>query len=75
MLEIEICVDCLTYLANGEVFDANGEDIAVNHAAKITGVWGDNFPTLGGDDAGFSWQSCDGCGTRLGGDRFTAYVA
>lgn len=25
---------------------------------------------LGGDGLGFSWQPCDGCGTKLAGDRY-----
>lgn len=25
---------------------------------------------LGGDDLGFSWSACEGCGSPLGGDRY-----
>jgi len=77
MMKIEICTDCLSLLANGEVFDGDGEDIADEHFAKMVAVWGESaasFPTLGGEDQGFSWQWCDGCDSRLGGDRFDAYI-
>jgi len=91
--ELAICVDCTMLLANGEVFDSEGNDIAAEHANLMVAVWGEKFDiTLGsleceycGADAReaarnndteiedcepwFSWQSCDGCGSHLGGDR------
>jgi len=74
---LHVCVDCLMLLANGEVFDAHGDDITAQHAAKIDAIWGDTELTLGHVDAEeesdaepwFSWQPCDGCGSTLGGDR------
>lgn len=61
---LEICVDCLFYLANGEVTDGEGNDITAAHGAAIASVWGDAER-----DPWFSWSSCDGCGSTLGGDR------
>ena len=44
---LEVCVDCLMLLANGEVSDGEGNDITDAHAAKIEAVWGDTEITLG----------------------------
>lgn len=76
---LEVCVDCLFLLANGEVTDENGNDITEAHAAKVSAIWGDTEITLGRiapegenddeDHSWFSWQSCDCCGSTLGGDR------
>lgn len=72
---IEVCVDCLHLLANGECPDDTDTEL---HALKMAAVWGDAEITLGAldeDDDGdgpepfFSWSPCDGCHSQLGGDR------
>ena len=85
---LEICVDCLMLLANGEVSDGEGNDLTDAHAARMQAVWRDTEITLGhlsepNDDGEydepepwFSWSQCDGCRSNLGGDReyATAWV-
>jgi len=57
-------------------------DITEAHTAKIRAKWGEWQITLGCLDAActdgpneldtepwFSWHDCEGCGSRLGGDR------
>lgn len=79
---IEVCIDCVTLLANGEVTDSLGEDITFEHAAKVERTWGTARLTLGSVDEEerepwFSSLPCKGCGTALAGDRTyaTAWVA
>lgn len=81
--DLEICADCLFYLANGEVTDAEGNDITAEHAAKMAARWGTEFAITPGSlecarcspedgascEPWFSWRRCDGCGSTLGGDR------
>lgn len=88
---ISICVDCLFLLANGEVIDAEGEDITLDHRCDVRRLWGDVEITLGSLQGSvecscadptwsdypsceprFSWSSCEGCGSSLGGDRVHA---
>lgn len=73
---LEVCSDCIFLLANGEVTDSNGDDTTAAHAAKMAAVWGERFDIVPSgeeeEEASFSWQSCDGCGSTLGGDRFAA---
>jgi hypothetical protein len=77
-------------IANGEVFDANGNDISESHAAKMEREWPDTHITLGRireddeteseyeanseneSEGWFSWYQCQGCGSRLGGNRYYA---
>lgn len=77
---IDICTDCLFVLANG------AEDDAQTAAAeRLAEMWPGESPvttpavTLGFVDTdledgypSFSWQPCEGCGSRLGGDRHPA---
>lgn len=75
---IDICTDCLFVLANG------AEDDAQTAAAeRLADRWPGESPvttpavTLGRMDGAetepsFSWQPCEGCGSRLGGDRHPA---
>jgi hypothetical protein len=70
--ELELCVDCTHVLANG----VESEEHA-RAADAMTSKWGPGWLLLlnhpeGGDVAYFSWKDCDGCGSRLGGMRFTA---
>lgn len=44
---LEICIDCVSLLANGEVFDSEGNNIATEHAAAIEREWPDTEITLG----------------------------
>ena len=73
--EIQVCVDCLTVTANGELLDGGPGSVA-EHVRRMTALWGDDVEIVpGSDDEGsFSWSSCDGCGSTLGGDRYTAYA-
>jgi hypothetical protein len=73
--EIEVCVDCASLLANGEVFDSLGEDTTFEHAAKIEREWGTARLVLAGKEGEAPWfadRSCEGCGTTLAGDRMKA---
>jgi hypothetical protein len=75
---IEICIDCVALLANGEVVDEEGNDIVDELQDHIGELWGDTEITLGWDENDpepwFSWSSCDCCGSTLGGNRQYAAV-
>jgi hypothetical protein len=88
-VQLWVCSDCIILLANGETADPvpdpaplsllTGEDVVPggehdddcpNHAGS---------PTRGEQDCdcetqSFSWSTCDGCGSVLGGDRHAATV-
>lgn len=70
--ELAVCTVCICLLANGEYDD--GTDAAETAEAGVARIWGEDAKhlTYGGDDLGFSWSSCDGCGDTHGGDRFRA---
>ena len=72
--DISVCTVCLHLLANGEYGD--GTDSAELCAAGQVELWGDDVRnlTLGGEELGFSWQACEGCGQGCGGDRYRAHV-
>lgn len=71
---IEICACCLMALANA---DTSGHDFSCEGAPEPLALWveSSNSLVLGGEEEGFSWSACEGCGSHLGGDRFRAYVA
>lgn len=80
---IEVCEDCASLLANGEAFDAEGNDIATELNEMIESVWpneGDGSwwrLVLDCDEDGqtcdvFTYRQCDGCGSTLGGGRHKA---
>ena len=75
--EVSLCGDCVALDANGEVFDGLGNDISESHSELMTAQGWDDFsfgPVDPEDEGHFSWSSCDGCGSTLGGTRFD-YVA
>lgn len=76
--DLSVCVDCVLLIANGEVTDSDGNDIAEEVAARQVAVWGDDNTGLvlsGTDDEPFfSSSACDGCGSDLAGDRMKAAV-
>lgn len=83
--ELEVCTVCICLIANGEyTSDPEAEQQAADGMAR---VWGEDARHLvpGGHvedcdgtelcgcvDPWFSWSSCDGCGSGLGGDRHRA---
>lgn len=75
--DLEFCTDCVMLIANGEVTDSEGNDIAAEIAAKQMAIWGEGINGVMGlvlscpeDCEGwFSDFTCDGCGSELYGDR------
>lgn len=68
--DISICNDCVLIIANG-VDSPEQEEIAI----AMDKLWGDTQITLNNseeDEGNFSWESCEGCGSPLGGDRYPA---
>jgi len=72
--DLEVCTDCAMILANGEL--GQGDAMAdERHAALIAAEWPEHDLVLSGgehDEPFFSRSQCDGCGSRLGGDREVA---
>ncbi len=86
MVSWSICTCCMLCAANGECGDdchdaeplnkvSPGEHIslgAIEHSEECTEA--DREAGCDCDQLGFSWQSCDACGSNLGGDRFAAVL-
>lgn len=74
-IELDICVDCLSLMANGTTGDYPGAPDDAAHAAEIEARWSGTEITLNCDEdceGWFSWSQCDGCGSVLGGERHPA---
>lgn len=70
IFEGSCCADCLTTIANGECYDAHGNDIGLEQSQAIARRWPSPQQTVVGDEVtDFSWRDCDACGSRLGGSR------
>jgi hypothetical protein len=77
-VNLSACDDCLIFVANGE--EPDGRDDLTD---DIESVWPSAEWSLGcghdeperdeseepDDSLGFSWQPCECCGSRLGGNR------
>jgi hypothetical protein len=73
--EIEVCHDCIYVSANGlpkadEIISAEIKLHAERYAEGLK-QWGDE-PYGDEEEPSFSWRSCDFCGEKLGGHRYTA---
>lgn len=71
--DLDICVDCLVWLANGDLPEDRPElpqDIEIRWPARER--W--HLVPAGGEDdePHFSWSPCECCGSQLGGDRHKA---
>jgi len=67
---MKICVDCAMLHANN---DLTGIDSPEREAEVLAGL--NDYPfVIVGEHDGFHWSPCDTCGSRLGGDRFTAVL-
>lgn len=80
--ELSVCRECIQLLANGGcegcetcVFSDDPESEpcqTVND--RFIAKWGADWSRVSarGDELGYSTSECDGCGTAVHGDRFTA---
>lgn len=76
---LRACVDCLWFVAYGEVLpdshrSENALAFAINQRwpgdVHVSFGWPSEADDNPDDDClGFSWQPCECCGSRLGGDR------
>ena len=77
----EACVDCLMYIANGDVPDDDESFLErFDHSVSWDTGWYEELTEEEQDnedgDLGFSWRSCDCCNSHLGGERYkVAYKA
>ncbi len=67
--DIQVCADCILYIANGDL----PEDDNSNgwRPEQFETKW-KGYQVCAGysdQDNEFSWSSCDGCGSVLGGSR------
>ena len=73
---LRICTDCLQLIANGEGPDGHAakmvEHLDLKSSTDITLGCTDPECLDDGDECGFSWSACQGCGSSLGGDRYHA---
>jgi len=81
--KIGICTDCLMMLANGEgpTEPTDHEPLALVAGDEITlGILAEehnegcvrSYDQCECENLGFSMESCEGCGSPLGGDRYAA---
>jgi hypothetical protein len=76
MVDVDLCVDCVFADANGQGAEGISEDWTGFLPEWDGWLFGpvvtdeDNEPA----EAHFSWSTCDGCGSMLGGDRWD-YIA
>jgi len=66
------CVDCLFYVANGEI-PAERPNLEANIRTHL-GADIAHLCTSGDEQIDFSWQRCQCCGSTLGGSRETLVV-
>jgi len=69
---LQVCTDCLMGYCNGyEYLDGewyiDGSDTPCEH--RPLGLVVESLLSLTDSESGFSWSSCDGCGSGKGGDR------
>jgi hypothetical protein len=67
--ELDACVDCLMWVANGETDPGWTDADRADFLARIADRWTGYRFAVGDGDGGFSTRRCDLCGTHLAGDR------
>lgn len=69
-LTLDVCVDCLVHVANGDLPEDHDEQQRITDG--VLAWWHDGFELAAGDaenDQDFSWARCECCGSTLGGSR------
>ena len=70
---MRICGDCVMAHANGDFTGMDeATEVRVKDGMDRTGPLYVVSDENGVVDSHFSWSACDGCGDRLGGDRYDA---
>jgi hypothetical protein len=77
-VDLEVCTDCLMLMANGGMGDVTEEEEAA-HCEAMEARWpmAEGWHVVSGscdEECGFSWRSCESCGSHLGGDRYWAHA-
>lgn len=69
--ELSVCVDCLFFIANGDLPDDEKDAARV-----VAGVesFAPGYVVAGDETDEFSWRPCECCGSKLGGSRHGAAV-
>ena len=74
---INVCVDCLMVAANGETEGTPDReplglvgDREVTTGCLVHEFDADEQQSECRDEHGYSWSPCQGCGSKLGGDRY-----
>ena len=85
--ELDICVDCLMFHANGDTperwrssssddgeTDDGKPETAEENTARYLRAVGDDHVAIGKGEGSFSYHACDSCWSTLGGDRYQAFL-
>jgi hypothetical protein len=73
-ISFRVCIDCAMLHANGETPVEMSETETAAWLIDVSNALAGLGPVAIGDPDGFSWSSCEGCNSRLGGDRFEAFA-
>ena len=75
-IDVQGCVDCLMFCANGELPPENTEAEDKKLISAFHHVYDQGYHICCGseEEGSFSWIPCDICNTSLGGDRFTMHL-
>ena len=75
IIDVDGCIDCLLYAANGEFHPDNSdhEDALIINAFMDHAKEGYSV-TCGDGESFFSRNGCDICDSKLGGDRFPMHL-
>jgi hypothetical protein len=65
--ELSVCNDCIELVANGELPTDTDQE---TEQVLIDGTIGVMYD---GEELGFSYEPCQCCNRKLGGDRFKAF--
>ena len=71
--EVDACIDCVLWHANGDDSGIADEE-RIHEVHFAVGLPANGVLAVGDGEQFFTWQPCEVCGSRLGGDRITCTV-